>query len=70
VPERLGVEYEMKKTRRHISSWSQRPSTGIIGPVTNNWDAIWSGACSSGGNKTKTSTFIISAKASVTANVQ
>jgi len=31
---------------------------------------IWSGACSSGGNKVKICTFTISGNASVTANVQ
>jgi hypothetical protein len=45
-------------------------NTSITLSVTNNRDAIWSGACSSGGNKTKTCTFTISANASVTANVQ
>jgi len=38
--------------------------------VANGRDAIWSGACSSGGNKTKTCTFTIAAAAAVTANVQ
>jgi hypothetical protein len=38
--------------------------------VTNGRDAIWSGACSSGGNKTKTCTFTITGNASVTGNVQ
>jgi hypothetical protein len=38
--------------------------------VSNERDAIWSGACSSGGNKTKTCTFTLNANASVTANVQ
>jgi hypothetical protein len=38
--------------------------------VSNERDAIWSGACSSGGNKTKTCTFTINGNASVTANVQ
>ena len=38
--------------------------------VANGRDAIWSGACSSAGNKTKTCTFTIAAAASVTANVQ
>jgi len=31
---------------------------------------IWSGACSSGGNKTKTCTFTFNAAGSVSANVQ
>lgn len=38
--------------------------------ATNDRDAIWSGACSSGGNKQKTCTFTLSANASVSANVQ
>jgi hypothetical protein len=38
--------------------------------VSNGRDAIWSGACSSGSNKTKTCTFTITAAAAVTANVQ
>ena len=44
--------------------------TSITLAVTNGRDAIWSGACSSGGNKTKTCTFSLNANASVTANVQ
>jgi hypothetical protein len=31
---------------------------------------VWSGACSSGGNKTKTCTFTLTGNAAVTANVQ
>jgi len=31
---------------------------------------IWSGACSSGGNKVKTCTFTLTGNASVSANVQ
>jgi hypothetical protein len=31
---------------------------------------IWSGACSSGGNKTRSCTFTLNGNASVTANVQ
>jgi hypothetical protein len=38
--------------------------------VTNGRDAIWSGACSSAGNKTKTCSFTLTANASVSANVQ
>jgi hypothetical protein len=38
--------------------------------VSNGRDAIWSGACSSGGNKAKSCTFTLNAAASVTANVQ
>jgi hypothetical protein len=44
--------------------------TSITLSVSNNRDAIWSGACSSGGNKAKTCTFTLNANASVTANVQ
>jgi len=54
------------------SSGSASFSTGtpITLSVSNGRDAIWSGACSSGGNKTKTCTFTITGTASVTANVQ
>jgi hypothetical protein len=38
--------------------------------VASGRDVIWSGACSSGGSKTKTCTFTITAAAAVTANVQ
>ena len=38
--------------------------------ATNSRDVVWSGACSSGGNKTKSCTFTLSANASVNANVQ
>jgi hypothetical protein len=38
--------------------------------ATNSRDVIWSGACSSGGNKTKTCTFTLTGNATVTANVQ
>jgi hypothetical protein len=44
--------------------------TSITLSVSNGRDAIWSGACSSGGNKTKTCTFAPAASATVTANVQ
>ncbi len=44
--------------------------TAITLRATNERDVIWSGACSSGGNKTKTCTFTLNANASVTANVQ
>ncbi len=44
--------------------------TSITLRATNDRDVIWSGACSSGGNKTKTCTFTLSGNASVTANVQ
>jgi hypothetical protein len=44
--------------------------TSITLSVTNGRDAVWSGACSSNGNKTKTCTFTLKANASVSANVQ
>src|SRR5262245_14359280 len=44
--------------------------TSITLRVSNNRDAIWSGACSSGGNKVKTCTFTLNANASETVNVQ
>ena len=44
--------------------------TSITLSVTNGRDAIWSGACSSGGQKTKTCTFTLNGNASVSAPVQ
>jgi hypothetical protein len=44
--------------------------TRITLTVSNGRDAVWSGACSSGGNKTKSCAFTLSAAAGVTANVQ
>jgi hypothetical protein len=44
--------------------------TSITLSVTNGRDAIWSGACSSGGTKRRSCTFTINGTASVTANVQ
>lgn len=44
--------------------------TAITLSVSNGRDAVWSGACSSGGNKRKSCTFTITGTASVTANVQ
>ncbi|MDX6630120.1 MAG: hypothetical protein QOH00_2366 [Gaiellales bacterium] len=44
--------------------------TSITLSVTNGRDAIWSGACSSGGNKVRTCTFTLAGTAAVTANVQ
>ena len=54
------------------SSGSASFSTGtsITLTVSNGRDAIWSGACSSGGNKAKSCTFTLGANASVAANVQ
>jgi hypothetical protein len=44
--------------------------TSITLTVSNGRNAIWSGACSSGGNKARSCTFTINANASVTGNVQ
>jgi hypothetical protein len=44
--------------------------TSITLKDANGRDVVWSGACSSGGNKTKSCTFTLNANASVTANVQ
>jgi hypothetical protein len=44
--------------------------TSITLSVSNGRDAVWSGACSSGGNKTRTCTFTLNGNASITANVQ
>jgi hypothetical protein len=44
--------------------------TAITLTVSNGRDAIWSGACSSGGDKTKTCVFTLGGTATVTANVQ
>ena len=38
--------------------------------VTDGRDAVWSGACSSNGSKTKTCRFTLAGNASVAANVQ
>lgn len=45
-------------------------STSITLSVTNGRDAIWSGACSSGGEKRRTCTFTLNGSAGVNANVQ
>ena len=44
--------------------------TTITLSVSNGRDAIWSGACSSGGNKTRTCSFKLSGPASVSVNVR
>jgi len=46
------------------------PGTTVTLSVTNGRDAIWGGACSSGGNKARTCTLTLNANSSVTANVQ
>ncbi len=54
----------------NTGSASFASGTSITLRVNSGRDAIWSGACSSNGNKTKTCTFAANANASVTANVQ
>ncbi|MGE5322093.1 MAG: hypothetical protein ACM3SW_04495 [Actinomycetota bacterium] len=44
--------------------------TSITLSVSNGRDAVWSGACSSGGNKSKTCTFTLNSSATVLADVQ
>ena len=44
--------------------------TSITLRVSNNRDAIWSGACSSGGRKERTCVFTLNGNSTVTANVQ
>ncbi|MDX6533283.1 MAG: hypothetical protein QOF68_1027 [Gaiellales bacterium] len=44
--------------------------TAITLSATNGRDVVWSGACSSGGNKTRTCSFTLSGNATVNANVQ
>jgi hypothetical protein len=46
------------------------PGTAITLSVASGRGAIWSGACSSGGSKTRTCTLTLNANSSVTANVQ
>jgi len=46
------------------------PGTAVMLSISSGRDAIWSGACSSGGNKARTCTLRLNANSSVTANVQ
>jgi hypothetical protein len=46
------------------------PGTAVTLSVASGRDAIWGGACSSGGLKTRTCTLTLNANSSVTANVQ
>ncbi len=46
------------------------PGTAVTLSITNGRDAIWSGACSSGGARTRTCTLTLNVNSSVTANVQ
>jgi hypothetical protein len=51
-------------------SASFNQGTSITLSVSNGRDAIWSGACSSGGEKRRTCTFTLNGNATVSANVQ
>ena len=51
-------------------SGSFTTGTSITLSVSNGRDAIWSGACSSGGDKRRTCTFTLNGNATVSANVQ
>jgi hypothetical protein len=46
------------------------PGTAVTLSISNGRDAIWSGACSSGGAKASTCKLTLNANSSVTANVQ
>jgi hypothetical protein len=46
------------------------PGTAVTLSISSGRDAIWGGACSSGGAKTRTCTLTLNANSSVTANVQ
>src|SRR5438270_635784 len=46
------------------------PGTAVTLSIASGRDAIWGGACSSGGAKTRTCTLTLNANSSVTANVQ
>jgi len=46
------------------------PGTPLTLTVSNGRNALWSGACSSGGTKAKTCTFTVAGSAAVSANVQ
>lgn len=61
-----GIDVPVGSTR----SASFPAGTAITLSVTNGRDAIWSGACSSGGEKRRTCAFTIAADAAVTGNVQ
>ena len=60
--------HQRRRRQRRIASFAV--GTAITLRATNERDVIWSGACSSGGNKTKTCTFTLNRNASVTANVR
>ena len=63
-----GTTRRLESRFRRIDA--ERYGTPITLSVTNGRDAIWSGACSSGGNKQRTCTLTLSGNASVAANVQ
>jgi hypothetical protein len=51
-------------------SASFNPGTSITLSISDTRSAVWSGACSSGGNSTKSCTFTINSNAAVSVNVQ
>src|SRR6185436_495411 len=61
-----GIDVPVGSTR----SASFDVGTSITLRVSNGRDAIWSGACSSGGSKRKTCTFTLNGSAAVTADVK
>jgi hypothetical protein len=72
-PGRRAHHLEPGPHQRHVGSTGSASfaiGTSITLSATNSRDVLWSGACSSGGNKTKTCTFTLNANAAVTANVQ
>jgi hypothetical protein len=72
---RGGERVTSSPTGIYVAVGSSGSASFTVGTVitlraTNERDVIWSGACSSGGNKTKTCTFTLNGNATVTANVQ
>lgn len=64
------AEFVTGPARHFAGAATFATGTAITLSATNGRDVIWSGACSSGGAKTKTCTFTITAGATITANVQ
>lgn len=72
---RGGERVTSSPTGINVAVGSSGSASFTVGTVitlraTNERDVIWSGACSSGGNKTKTCTLTLNTNAAVTANVQ
>ncbi len=66
LPHAAGISISVGRS----GSASFTVGTPITLRATNDLDVIWSGACSSGGNKTTTCTFTLNANNAVTADVQ